>query len=120
MKILQTKVEGKQTEIQRLQDKCALDEKEIQDLQKMCSNVSEERDSLFLRSNAWNLYRNKFISYQNNNNNDNEKMLMARIWFVEISTWKINSMNSVPRLDLRKTGWKILMNGSIWWKSKTM
>lgn len=49
VKILQTEVEGKQIEIQRLQDKCTLEEKENKELQKKYSKVSEERDNLFQR-----------------------------------------------------------------------
>lgn len=49
MKILQTQVEEKQTEIQKLQNKCILDEKENKELQKKYSKVSEERDNLYQR-----------------------------------------------------------------------
>lgn len=49
MKILQTAVEEKQAEILRWRDNCTLNEKEITDLKKKYSNVSEERDNLFQR-----------------------------------------------------------------------
>lgn len=49
MKILQTEVEEKHTEIQILQNKCILDEKENKELQKKYSKVSEERDNLYQR-----------------------------------------------------------------------
>lgn len=49
VKILQTEAEGKKLEIQRLQDKCSLHEKENKDLQKKHSKVLEERDNLFQR-----------------------------------------------------------------------
>lgn len=49
MKILQTAVEEKQAEILRWWDNCTLNEKEITDLKKKYSNVSEERDNLFQR-----------------------------------------------------------------------
>lgn len=49
MKILQTKVEEKHTEIQIMQNQCILDEKENKELQKKFSKVSEERDNLYQR-----------------------------------------------------------------------
>lgn len=49
VKLLQTEAEGKQIEIQRLQDRCSLHEKENKDLQKKHLKVSEERDNLFQR-----------------------------------------------------------------------
>lgn len=49
MKILKTEAEGKQIEIQRLQDKCSLQEKENEELQKKQSKVSEERDEFVQR-----------------------------------------------------------------------
>lgn len=49
VKILQTEAEGKKIEIQRLQDKCSLYEKENKDLQKKHSKVLEERDNIFQR-----------------------------------------------------------------------
>eukprot|EP00105_Crassostrea_gigas_P000956 XP_011412938.1 PREDICTED: intracellular protein transport protein USO1 isoform X15 [Crassostrea gigas] len=50
VKILQTEAEGKKIEIQRLQDKCSLHEKENKDLQKKHSKVLEERDNIFQRN----------------------------------------------------------------------
>lgn len=42
---------------------------------------------------------------------------MLQIWFVEISVYKMNQINLMLRLDiLKKIGWKLLMNGSIWWE----
>lgn len=49
VKILQTEAEGKKIEIQRLQDKYSLHEKENKDLQKKHSKVLEERDNIFQR-----------------------------------------------------------------------
>lgn len=52
-KILQSDVEGQQTEIQRLKHKFTLAEKENKALQENYSKVSEERDILFQRYKTW-------------------------------------------------------------------
>lgn len=66
VKILQTEAEGKKIEIQRLQDKCSLHEKENKDLQKKHSKVLEERDNIFQRYLTLYLYIDKSMIYQNN------------------------------------------------------
>lgn len=56
VKLLQTETERKQIEVQRLQEKCLLHEKDNKELQKKHSKVSEERDSLFQRYKTKYLY----------------------------------------------------------------
>lgn len=68
VKILQTEAEGKQIEIQRLQDKCSLHEKENKELQKKHSKVSDERDDFFQRYLTKYLYIDTSMIYQNNTN----------------------------------------------------
>lgn len=56
VKLLQTETERKQIEVQRLQEKCLLHEKDNKELQKKHSKVSEERDNLFQRYKTKYLY----------------------------------------------------------------
>lgn len=61
VKVLQTEVEGKQGEIQRLKEKSTQDEEEKREMQEKFSNISYESNNLLLKYKIWFNIGNKCV-----------------------------------------------------------